>query len=82
MEGFYSGTKIKKRTGVSSARGWLFSSLRCHIDMIILLFGLQELLQAEEENTDTEEESEEEFYEEEESRRGSIVEGFSIEDSQ
>ena len=49
--------------------------------MIILVLGLQELVQEEEENTDTEEEPEYEFYEEEESRRGSIVEGFSIEDS-
>ena len=41
----------------------------------------EELVQEEEEKTDTEEESEYEFDEEEESRRGSIVEGFSIEDS-
>ena len=41
----------------------------------------EELVQEEEEKTDTEEESEYEFYEEEESRRGSIVDGFSIEDS-
>lgn len=43
--------------------------------------ALQEEMLQEEEETDTEEESEDEFYEEEESRRGSIVEGFSIEDS-
>ena len=46
--------------------------------------ALQEemLLLEEEEKTDTEEESEYEYYEElESSRRGSIVDGFSIEDS-
>ena len=43
--------------------------------------ALQEELIQEEEETDTEEESEYEMSEEEESIRGSIVDGFSIEDS-
>ena len=79
MEGFHSGTKADKRTGACSARGCFLLERR--IKKSSCDHGLQELVQEEEENSDTEEEPEYEIYEEEESRRGSIVEGFSIEDS-
>lgn len=80
MEGFHSGTKADKRTGACSARGCFLLERRIKKSSCDHP-GLQELVQEEEENSDTEEEPEYEIYEEEESRRGSIVEGFSIEDS-